>query len=584
MLCQDKMGRIPSETERIARASYPVPSYCMRMREAFGSIYRDEQFVDLFPVRGQPALAPWRLALVLVMQFVEHLSDRQAADAVRGRIDWKYALGLEITDPGFDYSVLSEFRDRLLAGGAEERLLDVMLECFREKKLLKARGKQRTDSTHVLAAVRDLNRLETAGETLRATLNALSEVAPEWVREHIPAEWVRVYGARVEQSRLPHLAGEREALAERIARDGYLLMSLLYGSHASAPSPSAPQAPASSAPQAPVILSALPEVEILRRVWLAQFYREGEGTYQPTDVVQWRHKEDLPPASLRFDSPYDPEALYASKHSQSWVGYKVHTTETCDEDSPHLISHMLTTLAVGQDTQAPALIHEALKRKHLLPSQHLMDSGYVDAALLIDSQKEYGIEVIGPVRGNSSWQSLKQEGYSASDFHIDWDRQVAICPEGHQSLSWKPKIDQWNNPVIDIFFSRVDCGTCPKRDKCVGSNRKTVNPNRRKSYYTRARTLMIRPKEQYLALEKNRREQRTEAFKKRYRLRAGIEGTLSEGVRAHGLRQCRYLGLAKTHLQHVVTAAAVNVARMAAWLEGKPRAKTRVSRFAALYC
>src|SRR4028119_1071421 len=173
---------IPEMTSLVARAAFPKGNLYMRLRDEMGTLYTDEDFAELYPSRGQPALPAWRLALVTVMQFLENLSDRQAADAVRARIDWKYALGLELTDAGFDYSVLSEFRDRLVEGKAEQLLLDRMLEHFQEKGLLKARGRQRTDSTHVLAAIRVMNRLEMVAETLRATLNDLAEVAPEWLR------------------------------------------------------------------------------------------------------------------------------------------------------------------------------------------------------------------------------------------------------------------------------------------------------------------------------------------------------------------------------------------------------------------
>src|SRR5215470_16668835 len=156
---------VPQETARIARAAYPKGNLYMQMRDVLGSIYTDEDFVDLFPKEGQPAEAPWRLALITVLQFLENLSDRQAADAVRGRIDWKYALGLELADTGFDASVLSEFRGRLVEAGLEYELLNRQLAVLQKRGYLKGRGRQRTDSTHVLAAVRSLNRLMNAMET-----------------------------------------------------------------------------------------------------------------------------------------------------------------------------------------------------------------------------------------------------------------------------------------------------------------------------------------------------------------------------------------------------------------------------------
>ena len=176
------IGEIPVETARIARAAFPKGTLVTRLRDAFSELYKDEDFKAFYPKRGQSGLAPWRLALVTVFQFLEHLSDRQAADAMRARIDWKYALGLELKDPGFHFSVLTEFRARLVARQAEHLLLDTMLERFKQRGLLKARGKQRTDSTHVLAAVHDLNLLELMAETLRAALDDLAAIVPDWLR------------------------------------------------------------------------------------------------------------------------------------------------------------------------------------------------------------------------------------------------------------------------------------------------------------------------------------------------------------------------------------------------------------------
>ncbi len=219
---------VPAETARIARAAYPKGNVYMQMRDVLGSIYTDEDFADLFPKDGQPAEAPWRLALVTVMQFVENLSDQQAADAVRGRLDWKYLLGLELTNPGFDASVLSEFRARLIDQHAEERLLEKMLTLFQQKGWLKARGRQRTDSTHVLAKIRALNRVLCVWETMRAALNSLPVVAPEWLRAHSSPEWVERYGPRSEDSRSPLGEAERLALAEEIGQQGRELLDAVF--------------------------------------------------------------------------------------------------------------------------------------------------------------------------------------------------------------------------------------------------------------------------------------------------------------------------------------------------------------------
>jgi transposase len=170
---------IPEQTIQVARAACPKGNPSMRMRDVLGPIYANQTFAALFSHTGRPAEAPAQLALITVMQFAEGLSDAQAADAVRARIAWKYALALDLRDPGFDASVLSEFRQRLITGHAELLLVETMLTLGRAQGLLKAKGRQRTDSTHVLAAIQTLNRLECVGETLRHALNVLATAAPD---------------------------------------------------------------------------------------------------------------------------------------------------------------------------------------------------------------------------------------------------------------------------------------------------------------------------------------------------------------------------------------------------------------------
>lgn len=341
---------IPEQTERVARAAFPKGSLSIRIADELGRIFLDEQFAQLFPRRGQPAEAPARLALVTLLQYAENLSDRQAADAVRSRIDWKYALGLELSDPGFDSTVLSEFRTRLVQGSAEQLLFTTLLQKCQAQKLLLARGRQRTDSTHVLGAIRAMNRLECVGEAVRHTLNVLAVVAPDWLREHSQPAWIDRYGPRVDDYRLPKGEALRQAQAQQIGLDGYWLLDHLY------------------AEDTPDWLRPLPAVEILRQVWVQQYYRT-------ETEVRWRSVEDgVPPAAQFISSPYDPEAHYAKKRTTSWVGYKVHLTESCEEGTPHLITQVETTSAPAADGEVTTRIHEALAQKNLLPSTHLVDT------------------------------------------------------------------------------------------------------------------------------------------------------------------------------------------------------------------
>jgi len=221
---------VPEETARVARAAFPKGNPYLLLRDTLGAIFRDDDFATCFPLDGQPGLPPWRLALVTIMQFRENLADRQAAEAVRARIDWKYLLGLALTDPGFDFSVLSEFRDRLLASSTEELLLDKLLERCRAMGWLKVRGAQRTDSTHVLGAIRVLNRLELVAETLRAALNAVATVAPDWLQGFAPLAWYERYGKRIEDVRLPRDKADREAYAQMVGEDGFHFLEAIEAS------------------------------------------------------------------------------------------------------------------------------------------------------------------------------------------------------------------------------------------------------------------------------------------------------------------------------------------------------------------
>ena len=225
MLIPDYNQGIPESTRQVARAAFPKGNPYLTLRDRLSTIFEDKDFIELFPELGQPALAPWRLALVTVMQFRENLTDRQAAEAVRDRIAWKYLLSLELTGPGFDFWVLSEFRSRLLEGKAEAILLEKLLTICRELELVKARGKQRTDATHVLASIRVMNRLEQVAETMRAALNELTIEAPIWLQRVAPAKWYKRYGRPIEDYCLPQSKSGREAYGQTVGEDGFQMDS-----------------------------------------------------------------------------------------------------------------------------------------------------------------------------------------------------------------------------------------------------------------------------------------------------------------------------------------------------------------------
>jgi transposase len=541
------IGPVPDETARVAHAAFPHGSPWMRLRDVLGPIYQDANFAALFSQRGRPAEAPWRLALVSVMQFAERLSDRKAADAVRGRIDWKYALGLALDDPGFDASVLCEFRARLLAGSAEQQLLDALLTLCRDRGWLHARGRQRTDSTHVLAAIRAHNRVEAVRESVRHALNVLAAQVPEWLLQHVQSDWAERYRTGWDDTRLPSKQAERDALVAQVGADGLTLLDAAFGD------------------DAPPELRRLPAIQLLRTVWVQN--------YLPTESgLRWRTTDDgLPPATQFISSPYDPEAHLALKRATAWIGYKVHLTETCEPETPNLITDVQTVLAPIADWDSLPRIHQSLAKRALLPDQHLVDSGYVDADLMVASRRDFDIDLVGPPRGDQHWQAREKTGFSAEHFRIDWEQHRATCPEGRTSVSWSPVVDNRRTDVIKIRFSEKDCSGCPSLTRCVRSKKK----------YPR-RLITVRRQPAYEALRAAREREKTRDFMELYANRSGIEGTVSQGVRTCGLRRTRYRGFAKTHLDHTLTATAINCLRLSDWVAGVCRATTQHSRFSRL--
>ncbi|WP_405684647.1 transposase [Streptomyces sp. NBC_00057] len=303
---------VPEVTARVVRAAFPKGTLAVRIREALGPLFEDEAFAGAFAVRGRPAVSPGALALVSVLQYAEGLTDRQATDQVRARMDWKILLGLELDDPGFEASVLSLFRSRLIEHKLEQTTLELVLERLRGLGLLKAGGRQRTDSTHVLAAVRTPNRMEFVGETLRAALEALAVAAPAWLSGLVTAEWAERYGPRVDDYRFPKGEEVREQWSEQVGRNGFVLLEAVY------------------APAAPDWLREIEAVQVLRVSWVQQYHRDERG-------VRRREGKDLPPVHHRLCSPYDTDARYGIKRGSGWTGYKAHLTETCEPDAPHVI-------------------------------------------------------------------------------------------------------------------------------------------------------------------------------------------------------------------------------------------------------
>jgi len=538
---------IPEQTVLVARAAFPQGSVAMSARDELGEVFTDEQFAAAFGVRGAPAESPGALALVTALQYVENLTDRQAAQMVARAIDWKYAMGLELTDPGFDPSVLSKFRTRLVAHGLEEQVLSTMLTVLVDKGLVRAGGKQRTDSTHVISAVRDLNRLELAGESVRACLEALTVAAPQWLATVIDvAEWAHRYGPRVDGWRLPASAAKRERLAT------------VYGTDA---------------------------VGLLRAIFAPT---DGRGR----EVIRRREADTdgLPPARSRITSPYDTDARWAAKGDDLfWNGFKVHLTETCDEDgepaacadpdeqtpdeptqppAPNLITNVATTAATTPDVKATTAIHHQLHEHQVLPAEHYVDSGYPSADTITTASQIFGVTLVTPALLDQSAQARAGTSFAKTAFTIDFDTRQVTCPQGNTSANWSPTNQRGTN-VIVVKFATDTCRTCPVRAQCTTAKRG-------------GRQLTFYPRDLHHALTQARTRQSTKDWQDKYKLRAGVEGTIHQAITITGIRHARYRGTAKTHLQHVFSATALNLIRLHAWWTGPPLQHGRTSRLERL--
>ncbi len=547
------------------------------IRDHLGQWLRDEDFAAAFGIRGRPGWSPSRLALVTVLQRAENLADRQAAEAVRTRIDWQYLLGLPLDDPGFDHTVLAEFRARVSGAGLEQVALDALLARLAAEDLVKAGGKQRTDSTHVVAAVAALTRLQLAGESVRAALEALTAAQPDWVAQRICVpDFARRYGTPMTSWRPPASQSGQDELAIAYARDGYALLEAVCH------------------PSSPGWLRELPAVDVLRRVLLQNYTRTITGDGR--EVIRRREKEPegdgLPPGHARIASPYDTDARWAARRDTFWLGYKLHITETCDDPPPcscrpagtgaregehgqgcahlvfpNLITTVATTDATVTDNQMTEPVQDALAARDLAPGRHYADSGYLSAALMVSALARWGIALIGPLLTDNSAQARAGTGYARADFTVDYDTKTVTCPQGKTSSSWT-LCTQKGHAAAVATFSPSDCGPCPARPQCTTSSRKR-------------RQITILPRDLAQAQAAARAAEKTIPFQADYARRAGVEGTMHQAA-SHGARRARYRGLPKTRLDHLYMACALNLLRLEAFWTGTPLDRQRTSHLARL--
>ena len=471
-----------------------------------------EELNSMYSDTGRPGINPVVLSLVTIFQFLEDVPDRVAALFVETRLDWKYALHLPLDDSGFDYSDLCNFRKRLKANDKYTLIFDQLLEKIRSLGYLNKRKYQRSDSTHVLAKVCHLSRLENLTESLRLALGAIEKTDSSYYQEKLPLIYRERWEVRLNDYKMTDK--ERVEALNRVGQDILWLLTLL--------------------DKTPFV--ELSEVEVLQTVFSQNFTVDSRKVQLRKDCVDCKEK---------IQTPHDPEARYARKRDKTWTGYKAHITETAaDKGKVNFITDMTTTNASERDSETLPQIQENTQDRNLKPQEQFVDKGYMTEDNLADSRKD-GINLMG-----EAIQLTNNGLFTADDFIIDYEAMEATCPGGYVSLSWRVMEKGKSKGQIEINFGSC-CRDCPLRDNC------TTNKV--------GRRLRISP---YHNLMKERRaESLTESFRKAMKRRCPVEGTISEMVRSHGLRRSRYKGLDKTHFQHLMTGTAVNLKRLVKAME-----------------
>ncbi|NTW03131.1 MAG: hypothetical protein HGA19_17935, partial [Oscillochloris sp.] len=484
---------MPEDTGRIGAALLAADSPYRFIGEVLYDQFADEDFADLYPRDGQPSISPVILSFVTIFQYLEDISDGAAVFALKDRISWKYALHLPLDYASFDRSVLVAFRIRLRTHQAEGRIFDAVLARLKELGMYKPRGTQHTDSLAVRSPTRPLHRLELVADSVRYAVKAIIHVDRAWAQRVIPAEWEERYTQRCKSERMAE--EKRTQVAAYVARDGQWLLDRLEEDDAAH-------------------LRELRDVETLRLVWKQHVTRaeDGQLTYTPGG--------DHGGADA-IETPYDPEARWSQKGTYSWTGDKLQVTETDDAGMPHLITDIDLTPATETDFTALDDIRERQKARDVLPSERYADSGYISGPNIKDGRKDYGEELIGPIREAHIPQDKIPGGFTHTDFQIDWEGKRVTCPAGQQV-----PITLAGNSGHQATYTAPVCRACPFHDRCCTGKKE-------------GRTLRFGLA--YPETQAARVRQTTEEFKHRYCIhRSGVEGCLSALVWGHGIRRNRY--------------------------------------------
>jgi transposase len=503
--------KIPSDTAVLGRKLLARDNPYRLIGERLADLIQDEDFSSLYSPIGGPAISPSLLALVTIFQLMEKLPDRSAAAAVVMRIDWKYALHLPLDDPGFHFSNLQHFRQRLLDHQAEYLVFDQLLHRLVELGLVRQRGKQRTDSTHVLGLLAKLSRLEMVWETLRLSLRAIQVQDERWLERMVPESFLKTYLDR----RSDYNLSTQQVAAElrQAGADGVWWLQQLN--------------------HAPGKWQELPEIQTLRTVWDQQFEWDEDNYRGPRTKLDGH---DL------ISTPHEPEAQFRQRRGRSWLGYMAQVSETAEaKGDPTFITDVAVTTAQSSDKQALPDIQTRLEKRDLAPQQQIADQNYISGTNLARSQQR-GIELVGPIIAQPG-----PEGFKLDDFEIDLEKNQARCPAGKTSVL--AYVRRRSDDSIEHHFGfGKQCAMCGLRTECTTAKK--------------GRTVKYHQYHEYVV--QRRLEMQTGAFQQIMKLRPPVEAAISQLARL-GARRARYRGQRRVQLQWIFSAIAVNLRRLCRW-------------------
>ena len=478
---------------------------CYVIKEELVPLIKDSDFEDMYKDGGRPPISPRLLVLVLLMQFLEGLSDRAAARNLKFRLDWKIAFELSLEFASIHPTTLTHFRDRLIANEAASYAFDRILEHLTRKGLIKANGKQRIDSTHIIGFVRELSRIELLHETLR-----------------LFSQDVGIYKSEMDENLLTH----QERYVDKVSTYRMTDADKKFAIQQSGLAMKAFQIWANATPAGEEV-RAMKSFKILSIVFEQNFIDKA------TDPELIK----VSTGKGHICSPHESEAEYANKGKKGWIGYKAQVAETVNDDgSQNFITHIELTAATDFDGDCVESVINDLESKQIMPSELYGDTHY-NTCHNIKILKSKAVDLKGEVMPISNAKATKD-----LDFEIRLEENKVICPMGIESKFFRHK----PNRTVSASFPKQACIQCLRREIC--------QPKKRGKIYIQRPTNPT--------LDQRRKQLEDPVYRKDLNHRNGVEGTISGLVRGQKLRRCRYRGKAKGQLQTKMSGAAANVMRL----------------------